>query len=88
MCWVNIERINEILHVCLWVMMLLNAWCAWRNYRAMRAHDKERARLCEVCNAFEKATQEYEEAYDKLMEIRERLMRDDRNEDEPGAGNE
>ena len=88
MCWVNIERINEILQVLLWVMMLLNAWCAWRNYRAMKAHDQERARLCEVCNAFEKATQEYEEAYDKLMEIRERLMSDDRNEDEPGAGNE
>lgn len=81
-CWVNIERINEILHVCLWVMIFLNAWCVWRNYRAKKAYDKECERLREVSNAFDEAARAYQEAYDKLMEIRERVLSDDRAEDE------
>lgn len=79
---VSIEKIGEILNLILWVMIFLNAWCAWRNYRAKKAYDKECERLREVSNAFDEAARAYQEAYDKLMEIRERVLSDDRAEDE------
>lgn len=79
---VSIEKIGEILNLILWVMIFLNAWCSWRNYRAKKAYDKECERLREVSNAFDEAARAYQEAYDKLMEIRERVLSDDRAEDE------
>ena len=88
MCLVNIETAHSIVRVMLFIMMGLNAWCAWMNWRSKMRYDSECERLREVSAAFESATQSYQEAYDKLMEIRERVLNDDRNEDEPGAGNE
>ena len=88
MCSMGIETAYKASTVVLWGLIALNVWNLWRGMRSRKAYDAECARLRDVSAAFEKATQEYQEAYDKLMEIRERLMRDDRNEDDPGAGNE
>lgn len=72
----------------LWIMIALNGWCYWRNLRLSKKL-REATAAANIAHAhWQEQTDGYQAKILFWEELRERLLEDDRNEDEPGAGNE